>query len=80
MRERETETAALQLRPEDDGEHGEADRHGQTQIQVQQEGAEEGDQPHQLGGSRGQSVGGFTPAVRLPGLNHWSVSLDESLQ
>lgn len=75
MRECESEAAALQLRPEDDSEHGEADGHGQTQIQVQQEGAEEGDQPHQLGGSRAQSVGGFTPALRLPGLNHWRVSL-----
>lgn len=45
------------MRPEDDGEHGEADGHGQTQVQVEQDGAEEGDQPHQLGSSREESAG-----------------------
>lgn len=64
------------MRPEDDGEHGEADGHSQTQIQVQQEGAEEGDQPHQLGGSRGQSAGGVTPVVTLLAVIPWSDSLE----
>lgn len=57
---RGSETGALQLSPEDDCKHGEADGHGQTQVQVQEDGAEEGDQPHQLEGSRGQSAVDFT--------------------
>lgn len=51
------------MRPEDDGEHGEADGHGQTQVQVEQDGAEEGDQPHQLGSSREESAVGLTAAA-----------------
>lgn len=51
------------MRPEDDGEHGEADGHGQTQVQVEQDGAEESDQPHQLGSSREESAVGLTAAA-----------------
>lgn len=38
----------LQLCPEDDGEHGEADGGGKTQVRVQQHGEDEGDHPDHL--------------------------------
>lgn len=40
----------LHLCSEDDSEHGEADRNGQTQVQVEQDSADERYQPHQLDG------------------------------
>lgn len=42
---------SLQLCSEDNGEHGKADGDGQTQVQVEQDGAGERYQPHQLDGS-----------------------------
>lgn len=39
------------MRSEDDGEHGKADGDGQTQVQVEQDGADERYQPHHLDGS-----------------------------
>lgn len=41
----------LQLCSEDDSEHGKADGDSQTQVQVEQDGAYECYQPHQLDGS-----------------------------
>lgn len=38
----------LQLCPEDDGEHGEPDGGGESYVNVQQHGADEGDHPDHL--------------------------------
>lgn len=38
----------LQLCPEDDGEHGETDGGSESQVNVQQHGADEGDHPDHL--------------------------------
>lgn len=41
----------LQLCSEDDSEHGKANGNGQTHVQVEQNCAGEGYEPHQLDGS-----------------------------
>lgn len=56
---------SLQLCSEDNGEHGKADSDGQTQVQVEQDGAGERYQPHQLDGSKNSQSAGetwFTPS------------------
>ena len=54
-----------QLDPEDDGEHGEDHRHGQTHVQVEQDGGHEGDPPDHLK-AEGGSVYFIGPYSRVP--------------